>query len=113
VTHGFGGWDSAPGCIQHHLPASDGVYKPYQACADFFTFGHGSTVGTLSTGVNSSYWILTVLGVLAMIGFLIWWVVLEDRKLTTQAAHLLQVGMGATGGSPPPAAGTTRSPDGP
>ena len=26
--------------------------------------------------------------------FLIWWVVLEDRKLTSQAAHLLQAGIG-------------------
>jgi hypothetical protein len=96
VTHGFGGWDSAPGCIQQHVPASAGVYKPYQDCADFFTFGHGSTVGTLSSGVNSSYWILTALGIIAMIGFLIWWVVLEDQKLKAQKAHLLQVGMSAT-----------------
>jgi len=72
------------------------VYKPYQNCADFFTFGHGSTAGTLSSGVNSSYWILTALGFAAMIAFLVWWVVLEDRKLKAQKAHLLQVGMSAT-----------------
>ena len=70
MTHGFGGWDSAPGCIQQHVPGSEGVYKAYQNCADFFTFGHGSTAGTLSSGVNSSYWILTALGFAAMIAFL-------------------------------------------
>jgi hypothetical protein len=89
------------------------VYKPYQACADFFTFGHGSKVGTLATGVNSSYWILVIVGIVAMVAFLVWWVVLEDRKLTRQAAHLLQAGMGAPRGSPPAAAGVTRPPEGP
>jgi len=72
------------------------VYKPFQNFADFFTFCHGSTAGTLSSGVNSSYWILTALGFAAMIAFLVWWVVLEDRKLKAQKAHLLQVGMSAT-----------------
>jgi hypothetical protein len=96
VTHGFGGWDSAPGCIQQQVPGSEGVYKSYQNCADFFTFGHGSQLGTLSTGVNSSYWILVVIGIVAMVAFLAWWVVLEDRKLKAQKAHLLRVGMSAT-----------------
>ena len=96
MRQGFGGWDSAPGCVQHHVAGSEGVYKPYQNCADFFTFGHGSKLGTLSSGVNSSYWILTALGFAAMIAFLVWWVVLEDRKLKAQKAHLLQVGMSAT-----------------
>ena len=96
MTYGFGGWDSAPGCVQHHVAGSEGVYKPYQDCADFFTFGHGSQVGTLSTGVNSSYWVVVALGFIAMVVFLVWWVVLEDRKLKAQAAHLLQVGMSST-----------------
>jgi hypothetical protein len=72
------------------------VYKAYQNCTDFFTFGHGSAPGTLATGVNSSYWILTVLGIIAMVVFLAWWVILEDKKLKAQKAHLLQVGMSAT-----------------
>jgi hypothetical protein len=96
VTHGFGGWDSAPGCIDQHVPGSAGVYQPYEKCADFFTFGHGSTYGTFASGVNVSYWILTAIGFGVMVAFLIWWVMLEDRKLTSQAAHLLQAGMGAT-----------------
>src|SRR6266511_2287521 len=40
------GWDTAPGCIQHGVPGSDGVYKSYEKCADFFTMGPGSTFGT-------------------------------------------------------------------
>jgi hypothetical protein len=104
VTNGFGGWESAPGCIQHGVAGSEGVYKPYEQCADFFTFGNGSTLGTLSSGVNSSYWVLTALGFIAMIVFLVWWVVLEDRKLRAQSASLLQSG-GLRGTSPPAGSG--------
>ena len=65
---------------------------PFKDCADFFTFGHGSTYGTLASDVNSSYWILTILGILVMLAFLVMWVVMEDRKLRLQAAHLLTAG---------------------
>jgi hypothetical protein len=102
ADHGFGGWDSAPGCIQHNVPGADGVFKPYEKCADFFTFGKGSRLGTFADGVNSSYWVLVALGFIAMVVFLIWWVVLEDRKLKAQAAHLLQAGIRV---EPGPAAG--------
>ena len=40
------GWETAPGCIQHGVPGSEGVYKPYENCADYFTFAPGSTFGT-------------------------------------------------------------------
>ena len=86
------GWHSEPGCIQHDIPGSEGVYKAYEKCADFFTFGHGSKIGTAASGVNSSYWILVAIGFLAMIAFLVAWVVTEDRKLRLQAAHLLTAG---------------------
>ena len=92
-----GGWDTAPGCVQQHVPGSAGVFKPYEKCADFFTFGHGSEINTLSHGVNASYWVLVALGFVVMIAFLAWWVVLEDRKLKAQAAHLLEHGIGARG----------------
>jgi hypothetical protein len=95
AIHGFGGWESAPGCIDQHLTGSAGVYTPYAKCADFFTFGHGSTLGTFDSGVTSSYWVLVAMGFVAMIAFLVWWVVLEDKKLKEQAAHLLQAGMGS------------------
>jgi hypothetical protein len=96
-----GGWDSAPGCVQQHVAGSEGVYKPYEKCADFFTFGHGSKIDTLASGVNSSYWVLVALGFIMMIVALVGWVMLEDRKLKAQAAHLLEHGIGARG----PAAG--------
>jgi len=106
-----GGWDSAPGCIQHDVPGSDGVYKAYEKCADFFTFGHGSTIGTFSDGVNSSYWILTAIGFTVMIVALVGWVVTEDRKLQAQAEHLLREGMGARSAVvPSPAPGEPAGP---
>lgn len=86
------GWQSEPGCIQHGLPGSDGVYKPYEKCADFFTFGHGSTLGTDASGVNSSYWILVIIGIIVMIAAFVAWVMTEDRKLKEQAARLLVSG---------------------
>jgi hypothetical protein len=86
------GWNTAPGCIRDDVPPADGVYKAYERCADFFTFGHGSKLGTFSDGVNASYWILVAIGFLVMIAFLVAWVVLEDRKLRAQAAQLLMTG---------------------
>jgi hypothetical protein len=83
------GWDSAPPCIQHDVPGADGVYKAYEKCADFFTFGPGSTIGTSTDGVATSYWVLTALGIAVMIAAFVGWVVTEDRKLKAQAARLL------------------------
>ena len=91
-----GGWESAPGCVHHGVPGADGVYKPYQDCADFFTFGHGSKIGTFADGVNSSYWILTAVGFTVMCVFLVWWVMLEDRKLRAQADHLRAAGISSS-----------------
>jgi hypothetical protein len=87
-----GGWHSEPGCIQHGVPGSEGVYKAYEKCADFFTFGHGSTIGTTTEGVNASYWVLTIIGILVMIAAFVAWVTLEDRKLKVQAVRLLTTG---------------------
>ena len=98
------GWHSEPGCIVHGVAGSEGVYKPYEKCADFFTFGHGSTIGTITDGVNASYWVLTIIGIIVMIVALAAWVITEDRKLKEQTARLLvsgqagQVRLGA--GSP-------------
>ncbi|MFY9578891.1 MAG: hypothetical protein WAQ33_06160 [Gaiellaceae bacterium] len=87
-----GGWHTEPGCIQHNVPGSEGVYKSYEKCADFFTFGHGSRLGTEFSGTNTSYYILTAVGFLVMIAFLVAWVRLEDRKLRAQSSHLLVEG---------------------
>jgi hypothetical protein len=86
------GWDSAPPCIQHGIPGSEGVYKPYEKCADFFTFGPGAKIGTVADGVATSFWILTALGFIVMIAALVAWVMTEDRKLKAQAARLLTTG---------------------
>jgi hypothetical protein len=82
------GWDTAPSCIQHGAPA-DGVYKPYQDCADFFTMGPGSTFGTSTSGVSGTYWGLVIIGILVMVAAFVAWVWTEDRKLKQQAARLL------------------------
>ena len=86
------GWHTEPGCIQHDVPGSEGVYKAYEKCADYFTFGHGSKLGTGTSGVNVSYWILVAIGFAVSIAFLVAWVVTENRKLTRQAERLLQTG---------------------
>ena len=91
-----GGWNTAPDCIQHDVPGADGVYKAYEGCKDFFTFGNGSTIGTLSDGVSTSYWVLTAIGFIVMCAFLVGWVVMEHKKLKDQAAHLAQAGVAAT-----------------
>jgi hypothetical protein len=78
------------------VPGADGVYKSYEKCADFFTFGKGSTFGTFADGVNGAYWALTAIGFTVMIVFLVWWVVMEDRKLKAQAAHLRSAGISSS-----------------
>jgi len=92
----MGGWDTTPECIQHGVPGSDGVYRPYEKCADFFTFGPGGKFGTFSDGVATSYWVLTALGFVVSIAFLVGWVMLEDRKLKRQAAYLIREGVAKT-----------------
>jgi hypothetical protein len=86
------GWHSEPGCIVHGIAGSEGVYKPYEKCADFFTFGPGSKLGTEFSGTATSYYVLVALGFAVMLAFLVAWVRVEDRKLRTQAAHLLVAG---------------------
>jgi hypothetical protein len=86
------GWDSTPPCIQHNVPGADGVYKAYEKCADFFTFGPGSTLGTSTDGVSTSYWVLTTIGIIVMFAALVAWVMTEDRKLQAQAARLRTAG---------------------
>ena len=49
------------------------------AVTDFWTFGGANSTGT---------YILTVLGVILMLGSLIGWVMLEKKKLEAQAAVL-------------------------
>ena len=86
------GWGTDPSCIQHGVPPAEGVYKPFEKCADFFTFGPGSKPGTMFDGVSSGYLALTAIGFVVMLCFLVYWVILEDGKLKRQAARLLVSG---------------------
>ena len=103
------GWHSEPGCIVHHVAPSEGVYKAYEKCADFFTFGHGSKLGTEFSGTNTTYYALVAIGFAVMIAFLVAWVWTEDRKLREQAARLLSTGqagqVGIDRGVPQPGTG--------
>ena len=59
----------------------------------FWTFGPGNSTGT---------YVLTVLGIIAMVASLAGWVWLEHRKLQAQAELLRQAGgFPAPGGLPP------------
>ena len=60
------------------------------AVTDFWTFGGANSTGT---------YILTVLGVILMVGSLVGWVLLEKKKLDAQAAVLRASGALDT---PPP-----------
>lgn len=62
----------------------------------FWTFGPENSTGT---------YVLTVLGVILMVAALIYWVWLENRKLTAQAALLR-----GAGGLLPPASPTAPGP---
>jgi hypothetical protein len=86
------GWDTTPPCVQHGVSPADGVYKAYEKCNDFFTMGPGSTYGTATDGVSTSYWVLTVIGILVMVAAFVAWVMTEDRKLKQQSARLLVSG---------------------
>ena len=87
------GWDTAPRlhpARRRRLPTAS--TSRYEKCADFFTFGPGSTFGTSTSGVTTSYWILTIIGIIVMIAAFVAWVMTEDRKLKQQSARLLVSG---------------------
>jgi hypothetical protein len=76
----------------------------------FWTFGPGGSTGT---------YVMTVLGIIAMVASLVGWVWLENRKLEAQAALLRAVGgLPAPGAAPgvtpgpsqPPLAGPSTDP---
>ena len=94
----MGGWDSTPPCVVHGVSGTpySNVWPPYEKCADFFTFGPGSTINTFSDGVSTSYWVLTAIGFTVMVVALVGWVVSEDRKLKRQADYLLKEGVAKT-----------------
>ncbi len=71
------------------------------ATSTFWTFGPENSTGT---------YVLTALGVILMVGALIYWVWLENRKLTAQAELLRGAGAAARPGGAEPLAGPSTDP---
>ena len=74
--------DSAPSCIskdpgtetQRADDSADFVLgDPWQDCTGFMTFGPGSTYGPEGVGAETSYMVLTWIGIVAMVVVLIAW----------------------------------------
>ena len=63
-----------------------------ETVTDFWTFGGANSTGT---------YIMTALGCILMVGSLIGWVVMENRKLQHQAAMLRATGAFETHNPPP------------
>jgi hypothetical protein len=105
--------DSAPDCISSD-PGTEAarvddsadfiLADPWQDCAGIMTFGPGSTYGPEGVGAETSYMVLTWIGIVVMVVVLVGWVVVENKRLITYVA-------GKARGAEPPAApqpGTTR-----
>jgi hypothetical protein len=87
--------DSSPDCVvsrEGMTPADDSadfiLQARYEDCAGFMTFGPGSTYGDEGAAADTAYYILTWLGIVAMIAVLLVWVILENRRLVAHAARL-------------------------
>jgi hypothetical protein len=92
--------DSAPDCIAKvdgAKPADDSadfiVQAPYMPCKDegtgsIMTFGPGSTYGDGGAAADTSYYILTWVGIAFMVVVLVLWVILERRRLSFHAQRL-------------------------
>ena len=69
--------DSAPDCVssdpgtergaRRRTPADFVLGDPYQDCAGFMTFGPGSTYGPEGVGAETSYMVLTWIGIVVMV----------------------------------------------
>jgi hypothetical protein len=80
--------DSAPDCIVHGLgakPADDSadfiIQAAYAKCQGFMTFGPGTVYGDGGHAASTSYYVLTIIGILVMLAVIVAWVVYEDRRL--------------------------------
>jgi hypothetical protein len=80
--------DSAPSCVTNiggAEPADDSadliLQAAYEECAGFMTFGPGSTYGDEGAGAATSYYVLTVIGILVTVAVLLYWMYWENRRL--------------------------------
>ena len=87
--------DSSPPCVvkrEGATPADDSadfiLQARYEDCAGIMTFGPGSTYGDEGAAAETAYYILTWLGIVAMVLALIAWVVYENRRLVSQAIRI-------------------------
>jgi hypothetical protein len=106
--------DSAPDCISSDLGTPESRVEDsadfvmgdtYTECAGFMTFGPGSTYGEEGVGAEGAYMVLTWIGIVAMVVFLVMWVALENFRLVDYVKH----GRARRRGGPPksPQPGTT------
>jgi hypothetical protein len=107
--------DSAPDCVSSDPGTTEARVKdsadfvlgdPYQDCTGFMTFGPGSTYGPEGVGAETSYMVLTWIGIVVMVAVLVAWVVLENRRLI---AHALARGRDLPPTGPQP--GMTAAPE--
>jgi hypothetical protein len=100
--------DSSPDCVVQNegaTPPDDSVdfilQDRYADCAGFGTFMPGSTYGEDGSSAETLYYILTWLGIVVTIAFLIAWVVYENRQLV---GHVARIGRRPAGPDDPPPA---------
>jgi hypothetical protein len=86
--------DSSPDCVVSNEaaePADDSadfiLQANYEDCQGFMTFGPGSTYGEDGSAADTAYYILTWLGIAAMLIALIAWVIYENRQLIAHVAR--------------------------
>lgn len=86
--------DSSPACVVSNEaaePADDSadfiLQANYEDCAGFMTFGPGSTYGDEGSAADTAYYILTWLGITAMVIALLAWVLYENRQLIAHVAR--------------------------
>ena len=87
--------DSAPDCVSKDPGTTESrgedsadfvMGDPYTECAGFMTFGPGSTYGEDGVGAEGAYMALTWIGIVVMVGVLVAWVALENRRLLAYVA---------------------------
>ncbi|MDX6581230.1 MAG: hypothetical protein QOI10_414 [Solirubrobacterales bacterium] len=93
--------NSAPDCISSDPGTQEArvndsadfiLADPWQDCAGIMTFGPGSTYGPEGVGAETSYMVLTWIGIVVMVLVLVGWVVYENRRLIAYASGRLRAG---------------------
>lgn len=105
--------DSAPSCVVSNEaaePADDSadfiLQANYEDCTGFMTFGPGSTYGDEGAAAETTYYVLTWLGIVVVVLVLLAWVLYENRQLIGHVARFR--GRGPAAGGPPPQPGVQR-----